>query len=100
MSNFLQEVKVLEFFGKKPKPQMRAVDVRDLYDQSLFNGLSLVEGNATAEGTLTNLLIQGECARLTLVDLLEESRALHQTQKELLEEMRAARLANNSRNAA
>lgn len=91
---------MLEFFGKKPKPQMRAVDVRDLYDQSLFNGLSLVEGNATAEGTLTNFLIQGECARLTLVDLLEETRALHQTQKELLEEMRAARLANNSRNAA
>ncbi len=91
---------MLEFFGKKPKPQMRAVDVRDLYDQSLFNGLSLVEGNATAEGTLTNLLIQGECARLILVDLLEETRALHQTQKELLEEMRAARLANNSRNAA
>ncbi len=91
---------MLEFFGKKPKPQMRAVDVRDLYDPSLFNGLSLVEGNATAEGTLTNLLIQGECARLILVDLLEETRALHQTQKELLEEMRAARLANNSRNAA
>ena len=91
---------MLEFFGKKPKPQMRAVDVRDLYDPSLFNGLSLVEGNATAEGTLTNLLIQGGCARLTLVALLEETRALHQTQKELLEEMRAARLANNSRNAA
>jgi len=91
---------VLEFFGKKTKPQMRAVDVRDLYDASLFNGLTLVEGNATAEGTLTNLLIQGECARLTLVDLLAETRALHETQKELLEEMRAARLANNSRNAA
>lgn len=100
MSNFLQEVKVLEFFGKKPKPQMRAADVRDLYDASLFNGLTLVEGNATAEGTLTNLLIQGECARLTLVDLLEETRALHETQKALLEEMRAARLANDSRNAA
>lgn len=91
---------MLEFFGKKTKPQMRAVDVRDLYDASLFNGLTLVEGNVTAEGTLSNLLIQGECARLTLVDLLEETRALHQTQKELLEEMRSARLANSSRNAA
>ena len=91
---------MLEFFGKKTKPQMRAVDVRDLYDASLFNGLTLVEENVTAEGALSNLLIQGECARLTLVDLLEETRALHQTQRELLEEMRAARLANSSRNAA
>jgi hypothetical protein len=91
---------VLEYFGKKRQPQMRAVDVRDVYDASLFDGLTLLEGNTTAEGTLTNLLIQGECTRLTLVNLLEETRALHATQKELLEEMRAARSANSSRDAA
>jgi len=91
---------MLGFFGKKTQPQLRTADVRDMYDASLFNGMSLVEGNATAEGTLTNLLIQGECSRLTMVELLEATRALHQTQKELVEELRAARLANSSRDAA
>lgn len=91
---------MLGFFGKKMQPHLRSVDVRDTYDASLFNGMSLVEGNVTAEGTLTNLLIQGECSRLTMVELLEATRALHETQKELVEELRAARLANNSRNAA
>lgn len=91
---------MLGFFGKKTPPQLRSTDVRDTYDASLFNGMSLVEGNATAEGTLTNLLIQGECSRLTMVELLEATRALHETQRELVEELRAARLANSSRNAA
>lgn len=91
---------MLGFFGKKSQPHLRTADVRDTYDASLFNGMSLVEGNMTAEGTLTNLLIQGECSRLTMVELLEATRALHETQRELVEELRAARLANNSRDAA
>lgn len=91
---------MLGFFGKKTQPHLRAADVRDTYDASLFNGMSLVEGNVTAEGTLTNLLIQGECSRLTVVELLEATRALHETQKELVAELRAARLSNDSRNAA
>ncbi len=91
---------MLGFFGKKTQPHLRSTDVRDTYDASLFNGMTLLEGNVTAEGTLTNLLIQGECKRLTMVELLEATRALHETQRELVEELRAARLANNSRNAA
>lgn len=91
---------MLGIFGKKKPPHLRTTDVRDTYDASLFNGMSLVEGNVSAEGTLTNLLIQGECSRLTMVELLEATRALHQTQRELVEELRAARLANNSRDAA
>lgn len=91
---------MLGFFGKKTPPHLRSTDVRDTYDASLFNGMSLLEGNVTAEGTLTNLLIQGECSRLTMVELLEATRALHETQRELVEELRAARLANSSRNAA
>lgn len=91
---------MMGFLGRKKQTHLRATDVRDTYDASLFDGLTLVEGNATAEGTLTNILIQGECSRLTLMDLLQETRALHQTQKEILEEMRAARLANNSQDAA
>jgi hypothetical protein len=87
-------------FGKKTPSHLRSTDVRDTYDASLFNGMTLLEGNVTAEGTLTNLLIQGECSRLTMVELLEATRALHETQRELVEELRAARLANNSRNAA
>ncbi len=91
---------MLGLFGKKTQSHLRSTDVRDTYDASLFNGMTLLEGNVTAEGTLTNLLIQGECSRLTMVELLEATRALHETQRELVEELRAARLANNSRNAA
>ena len=73
-------------FGMKKKETAAYPDPRQLYDESLFNGRTLIDSGQFQDWQLLqNLLLQGEVNRRDTKELLT---AILETQQEILKELR------------